>query len=108
MLLQKELEKERQQAMEELASRDVRINGLFEELTATQSEVQDMQQQLEQASHFSSSPDPSSYSYPAAVATAGSTILGTAVESTGSRALLSKITRSNITPFDVVMMGGCV
>lgn len=47
-LSQDELEKERQRAMAEVAARDVRINGLFEELTATQSEVQEMQQQLDQ------------------------------------------------------------
>lgn len=34
--------------MAEVAARDVRINGLFDELTATQSEVQEMQQQLDQ------------------------------------------------------------
>ena len=45
---QKELEKERKQAQAELAARDLRINSLFEELTATQSEVAEAQQQLEQ------------------------------------------------------------
>lgn len=48
LYLQEELEKERQQGKAELATRDVRINGLFEELTATQSEMQDIQQELEQ------------------------------------------------------------
>ena len=45
---QGELDKERQRAKAELAARDMRINELFEELTATQSEVQEVQQQLTQ------------------------------------------------------------
>lgn len=53
--MQEELEKERKQGKAELATRDVRINGLFEELTATQSEMQDIQQELEQV--FIACPD---------------------------------------------------